>query len=98
MPGETYTIKGTVLSRPTGSGISDLKVEAWNKYLIHDDLVGSAVTDAEGAFQIEFTVLEDRRPDLYFKVFRGEQQVTNTRDTVSCNVDTYEILVTNQWC
>ena len=94
MAENTYTIKGTVLSRSTGSGISDLKVEAWDNYLIHDNLVGSAVTDAEGAFQIEFTELLDRRPALYFKVFLGDRQLSNTGDTVSWNVDTGEILVT----
>ena len=36
-------------------GIAGLRVEAWDKDMICNDLVGSAVTNEQGAFKIEFT-------------------------------------------
>ena len=51
-----------------------LRVEAWDKDLIHSDLVGSAVTDEGGAFRIAFSashfreLFGDRQPYSEFSV------------------------------
>ena len=89
---ETFRITGRVIDRTTQQGIAGLRVEAWDKDKICDDLVGSAVTDEQGAFQIEFTsshfaeLFLDRQPDLFFKVFREDELIKSTEDSVLWNV------------
>jgi len=55
-------------------------------------LVGNAVTIEQGAFQIEFDesyfqdCFKDRRPDLFFKIFRESKLIKSTEDSVLWNV------------
>lgn len=37
-----YKIKGTVTSKRDGRGVPNLRVEAWDKDLVIDDLLGTA--------------------------------------------------------
>jgi hypothetical protein len=89
-----FRITGHVINRKTREGLAGLRVEAWDKDLIFNDLVGSAVTDAAGAFLISFDeshfaeLFLDRQPDLFFKVFRGETLIKSTEDSVLWNVKT----------
>lgn len=48
-----FRITGRVISQD-GQGISDLNVEARDKDLVFNDLVGSAITDENGRFQVAF--------------------------------------------
>src|SRR5438445_9260841 len=95
-----YRISGTVIERKSDSGIAGLRVEAWDKDLIVDDLVGSAVTDEQGKFQIQFTeayfkeLFLDRKPDLFFKIFHDEELIRSTEDEVLWNVPSQKIQIT----
>lgn len=83
-------ICGRVVDHETKLGLSDLRVEAWDKDVLFDDLLAAGQTDHDGGFVFEvpqrrFTVLE-RKPDVYFKVFRGPELITSTKSSVLPNV------------
>lgn len=50
---QKYRIRGTVTSEVDGKGVSNLNVEAWDKDLIIDDLLGSDTTKGTGRFAIK---------------------------------------------
>jgi hypothetical protein len=87
-----FAVLGTVLNVDSLSGIGELRVEAWDKDLICDDLLGSAITNEDGTFQIRFDegyfqeLFADRRPDVFFKVFYGEQLIKSTEEDVLWNM------------
>jgi hypothetical protein len=86
-------LTGKVIDRETGHGVPGLRVETWDKDLICNDLVGTAMTDDQGTFQIEFDQSDfqdlflDRQPDLFFRVFRENQLIKSTEDSVLWNVN-----------
>lgn len=48
-----YRIRGTVTGERDGQGVSSLRVEAWDKDLVIDDLLGSTKTNNTGRFAIK---------------------------------------------
>jgi len=54
MSEEKYRIVGSVISSSTRQGVAGARVEAWDKDLHVNDLIGSAVTGEDGFFVIEF--------------------------------------------
>lgn len=95
-----YRILGRVVNRANRQGVEGVRIEAWDKDLIHNDLVGSADTTAAGDFVIEFDasyfreLFFDRRADLFFKIFVGGELVQSTEDSVLWNVDADATTVT----
>ncbi len=89
---EMFRIIGRVIDHKTRQGVAGLRVEAWDKDRIFHDLVGSAVTDGQGNFVIELAssyfkeLFLDRRPDLFFKLFREDELIKSTEDSVLWNV------------
>lgn len=73
---ETFRITSGVIDSMTQQEMAGLRVEMWDKDKICNDLVGSSVTDEQGAFQLEFNSsyfeepFLDRQPDLFFKTER----------------------------
>ena len=72
---KVYPITGHVIDSTSEKGIPKLRIEAWDKDLEIDDLLGSARTDEHGRFTLSFDdkyyqeICVDRKPDVYFKVF-----------------------------
>lgn len=96
-------ITGFIFNQKTKKAIANLKVEAWDKDMVVDDLVGSAVTDSNGRFEITFSrkyfseLFLDRKPDLFFKIFKESQLIKSTKESVLWNItgdkDDIEILI-----
>jgi hypothetical protein len=67
---------GTVVEEDSGRPIPGLHVRAFDKDLLFDDKLGVAVTDAKGAFRIDYTELDfssifgnETTPELYIRVY-----------------------------
>jgi hypothetical protein len=92
--GPIYTVFGRITDA-AGNPVEEAHVEVWDKDLfLADDGLGSGQTDAGGFFDISFNAWEyrdflffDRRPDLYFKVYQGEDLVLNTEAEVVMNAE-----------
>jgi type II secretory pathway pseudopilin PulG len=95
-----FKISGHVIDSKTKRGIKGLRVEAWDKDIFVSDLVGGTTTGDGGIFRIQFDesyfkdLFLDRRPDLFFKIFRGDKLIKDTKDSVLWNVDREDIEMT----
>ncbi|MGQ0639858.1 MAG: hypothetical protein ACT4P6_03660 [Gemmatimonadaceae bacterium] len=90
----TFTIRGVVRERETSVPLQGLFVKAYDKDLLFDDLLGGAQTDTLGRFEIvtelrDFRDLFERRPDLYFRVYRADRrtQVYSTEKAILWNAE-----------
>jgi hypothetical protein len=94
-----YQVAGRVVGAKA-KGIPNARVEAWDKDLLVDDQVASAVTDKDGRFKIEFDssrfreLFFDRKPDLFFKVYINDKLAKSTEDSILWNVEAKKTEVT----
>jgi hypothetical protein len=85
------TLKGKVVNK-NRQPVPGLRVEAWDKDYLIDDLLGSAKTGKNGTFTIRFNrsyyqeICFDRKPDLYFKIYRDAQLLLSTENDILWNV------------
>lgn len=81
-------ISGRVVDRDSGAGVPDILVRAYDKDLLFDDLLGSAITGADGAFELryseaDFRELFEQRPDIYLSLHAGSGQLLlHTKDAI----------------
>jgi hypothetical protein len=52
MTQQTFQINERIINRNIKEGIPDLRIEAWDKDPIFNNLVGSTIADAQEYFQI----------------------------------------------
>ncbi|HEX2483966.1 MAG TPA: hypothetical protein VHQ66_01615 [Myxococcota bacterium] len=87
-----FRVFGIVREAESGRPLPGLFVHAFDKDVVLDDELGTAITGPDGRFEIAFTALAFRdvveeRPDLYFRVYteRGGRQLHSTLDDVIWN-------------
>jgi hypothetical protein len=69
-------IVGTIVEEGSGKPLAGLQVRAFDKDVLFDDKLGVAITDAAGAFRIEYSQLNfssifgtETMPELYIRVY-----------------------------
>lgn len=86
-----FRIIGKVVESTGEVPIANLKVEAWDKDIKYNDLLGQTFTDADGQFDLSFDSTyfrehsPDARPDLLFKVYLGKRLLKIVDDKVYTN-------------
>ena len=71
---QRFRVHGVVRDAASGMPLAGMRVRAYDKDLLYDDLLGDARTDPSGSFDIrysgtDFRELFSRRPDIYFRVY-----------------------------
>jgi hypothetical protein len=92
-----FSISGTVKEAETGLGLEGLFVKAYDKDLLFDDLLGTALTGPQGEFEIvsqaeDFREFFQTKPDLYLRIFTHDQgrELYSTEDAVRWRAGGYE--------
>lgn len=90
----SYRISGRISEEETGRPLPNLVVRAFDKDVVSDDLLGFALTDADGSFEIRYSEADFRdviesRPDVYLRVYDPEDQrlIHDTLDQVRRNAE-----------
>lgn len=85
----TFKIHGYVREAETGIGVSGLLVKAYDKDLLFDNLLGSAISGPAGEFEIvselrDFRDFFDVKPDIYVRVLThdGKKELFSTKEGV----------------
>jgi hypothetical protein len=99
----TFKITGTVKVAETGVGLPGLLVKAYDKDILFDDLLGSAMTGTGGGFGIvsemkDFRDFFDVKPDIYLKVYTsdGAKEIHATKEGIRWNagrMEDFEVLI-----
>lgn len=84
-----FTVHGTVRDAKTRRALTGAWVEAWSRRRDYEDFLGGAPVDDKGAFEVEFTAdrfknfFTDDHPDVFLRVFRGEELIYTTEEEVA---------------
>src|SRR6266853_158354 len=92
-----FTVAGVVREAESGIGIPGLFVKAYDRDLRFDDLLGTAITAADGSFEIvtesdDFREFFERRPDLYLRVLAADRttELWPSTESIRWNAGRYE--------
>lgn len=92
-----FEVQGRVVERESKLPLAGIRVRAYDKDLLFDDVLGDAVTNDRGEFAIsyskrDFSKLFEAHPDLYFRVFDrgGKRVIHSTADHVRWNAGHHE--------
>jgi hypothetical protein len=92
-----FRLYGRVRVAGTNEPVVGVVVRGWDKDLIFDDVLGEAVTDADGRFEIRYTdeafrSVLDQRPDIYVQVWdgAGDRQLFTSESSVRWNAGSEE--------
>lgn len=86
MENKNYEINGRVVGSRNKNGLYNLRIEAWEKDVKYNDLLGNAVSNSEGNFNIRFDSnyfrenFPEAEPDIFFKVYMGSRLLKSTED------------------
>ena len=94
-----FKVTGRVYVEETDEGLPDLHVKAVDKDLFFDDVLGTAITDKDGHYEIiyekkDFSEFFEQSPDVYIVVRNLEDGVIlfTSVDSVLCNADAEETI------
>ena len=87
-----FKIHGTVTQKESREGLPNLTIRALDKDFFCDDLLGEAITDKKGYFEITYDKEDfqerycDQKPDIYLRIFSPEgEEILTTEDKVRYN-------------
>jgi hypothetical protein len=96
----SFRIAGRIYEQESGLGVPGLIVRAYDKDLLFDDLLGNALTDSDGKFELvytgaDFRDLFERKPDIYLAIYAPPSRfLVDTRDAIRWNAgkdETFEL-------
>lgn len=88
---KTSAISGKILKKRTNESVNQVRVEAWEKNLLIDGPIASAVTNNQGEFTIEIdggiaqSFLLEKSLEVFFKIYKGENLISDTRNDLIIN-------------
>jgi hypothetical protein len=87
MPVQKYRIIGRVIDRVSRRGLGGLRVEGWDHDKKYREMVGSVVTNSDGAFSFTFDSsyfaddAPDRVPEIFFRIYLDDRVIKSTIDS-----------------
>ncbi|MCZ8121746.1 MAG: C25 family cysteine peptidase [Microcystis sp. LE18-22.4A] len=91
-----FKITGRIREKESGLGVRGLMVRAYDKDLLYDDLLGTALTNEEGRFEMvysekDFRELFECKPDIYLSIYAPPYRfLVDTKDAIRWEAGTEE--------